>query len=76
MKPDAAHSLPEAALRNNGRDAAEDAPPALLSRPFVEVLALAGGHVSFRRVGSLLDLTVEGLADLFAAHGVAHSVDP
>ena len=68
MKPSAARSLPDVALRNNGRD------PALPSSPFVEALALAGGHISFRRVGRLL--AVEGLANLFAAHGVAHSVDP
>ena len=77
MKPAVARSLPEAALRNNGHDVVEDAPPALFSRPFVEVLALAigEGHVSLRRVADLLDLTVENLAGLFAAHGVAHSVD-
>ena len=77
MKPAVARSLPEAALRNNGHDVVEDAPPALFSRPFVEVLAHAidGGHVSLRRVAGLLDLTVEDLADLFTAHGVAHSVD-
>ncbi len=77
MKPAAARSLPEAALRNNGRTIVEDAPPAPFSRPFVEVLALAidGGHVSLRRVAGLLDLTVEDLADLFATHGVEHPVD-
>ncbi len=77
MKPAMSRSLPEAALRNNGRAVVEDAPPALFSKPFVEVLALAidGGHVSLRRVAGLLDLTVEDLTDLFAAHGVAHPVD-
>ena len=77
MKPAVARSLPEAALRNNGHDVVEEAPPALFSRPFVEVLGLAidGGHVSLRRVAGLLDLTVEDLAGLFAAHGVAHPVD-
>ena len=77
MKPAVARSLPEAALRNNGHDVVEDAPPALFSRPFVEVLGLAidGGHVSLRRVAGLLDLTVEDLAGLFAAHGVARPVD-
>ena len=77
MKPAVARSLPEAILCNNGRDVVEDAPPALFSRPFVEVLALAidGGHVSLRRVAGLLELTVEDLADLFAGHGVAYPVD-
>ena len=77
MKPAVARSLPEPALRNNGRDVVEDAPPALFSRPFVEVLAFAidGGHISLRRVAGLLDMTDEDLASLFAAHGVAHSVD-
>ena len=77
MKPAVARSLPKAALRNNGHGAVKEAPPTLFSKPFVEVLALAidGGHVSLRRATGLLDLTVEDLADLFAAHGVAHSVD-
>ena len=77
MKLAVARSLPEAALRNNGRDVVKDALPALFSKPFVEVLALAigEGHVSLRRVAGLLDLTVEDLMSLFAAHGVAHSVD-
>ena len=78
MKPAVARSLPEAALRNNGREVVEDAPPAPFSRPFVEVLALAidEGHVSLRRVAGLLDLTIEDLAGLFAAHGVARPADP
>ena len=77
MKPAMARSLPEAMLRNNGHSVVEDVPPALFSRPFVEVLALAidRGHVSLRRVAGLLDLTVEDLTDLFGAHGAAYSVD-
>ena len=77
MKPAVARSLPEAALRNNGRGAVKEPPPASFSKPFAEVLARAidGGHVSLRRAAALLDLTVDGLAPLFAAHGVAHSVD-
>ena len=77
MKPATARSLPEAALRNNGHDVVEDAPPALFSKPFVEVLvpAIDGGHVSLRRVADLLNLTIEDLTDLFAAHGVAYPVD-
>ena len=77
LRPGVARSLPEAALRNNGRDVVESRPPALFSGPFVEVLGLAidGGHVSLRRAAGLLGLTVEDLADLFAAHGVAHPID-
>ena len=77
MKPTMARSLPEAALRNNGHDVAEGALPALFSKPFVEVLALAidGGHVSLRRIASLLDMNVEDLTDLFATHGIANPVD-
>ena len=77
LKSAAARSLPEEALRNNGRDAVESELPALFSRPFVEVLGLAidKGHVSIRRVASLLELTVEDLADLFTAHNVSTPVD-
>ncbi len=77
MKPAVARSLPEAALRNNGHGVVKEAPPPLFSKPFAEVLALAidGGHVSLRRAAGLLDLTVEDVTGLFAAHGVAHSVD-
>ena len=69
-----AHALPDEALRNNGREVAEDIPPALFSRPFAEVIGLAieRGHVSVRRAAALLGLTIEGLSDVFAAHGVAH----
>ena len=77
LKPAAARSLPETALRNNGREVAADTMPALYSRPFVEVLGLAieGGHVSTRRVAGLLDLTVDDVADLFATHGVESPVE-
>ena len=54
-----------------------DSPPKLFSKPFVEVLdlAIARGNVSILRVASLLDLTIESLADLFAERGIAHSID-
>ena len=35
-------------------------------------LAIDEGRVSVRRAAGLLDLTVEDLAELFAAHGVRH----
>lgn len=72
LKPARARAIPEAALRNYGRDAAETVPPSLFSKPFMEVIGLAinEGRVSTRRAAGLLDVTVEDLADLFAAHGV------
>ena len=78
LKPMAARSLHDAALRNNGRESVvEDVPPALFSKPFVEVIGLAidKGHVSVRRIASVLGLSVEGLAELFTAHGVACPFD-
>ena len=78
LKPVAARTLPDAALRNNGRESAiEDIPPVLFSKPFVEVIggAIDKGHVSVRRIASLLALSVEGLAELFTAHGVACPFD-
>ena len=77
LKPGAARSLPDAALRNNRRDDVEVVPPALFSKPFAEVIGLAidGGHVSIRRVAGLLDLAVEELVALFAMHGVERPVD-
>ena len=77
LKSTVAHSLPEEALRHNGRDAVDGELPALFSSSIVEVLGLAvdKGHVSIRRVASLLELTVEDLADLFTAHNVSTPVD-
>jgi hypothetical protein len=77
LKPAAAQSLPESALRNNRPDIAENVPPALFSRTFMEVLGLAieRGCVSVRSVASLLELNVEDLADLFAAHDVRCAID-
>ena len=72
-----ARSLPDAALRHNGRKDVENVQPALFSQPFMEVIGLAieRGLVSVRRAARLLDLTVEGLADVFAAHGVADPIE-
>ena len=66
-------AMPDAALRNNGREAAAgEPPPPLFSKPFMEVIALAieQGRVSARRAADLLDMTLEDLADLCATHGV------
>lgn len=72
-----ARAVPDAALRNNGRTDLENVPPALFSRTFVVVIAHAirNGLVSVRRATALLDVTVDDLAGVFAAHGVSHSSD-
>lgn len=77
LKPAVARSIPDAALRNNGRDGVQAVLPPLFSKPFMEVMGLAvdEGRVSARRAGALLDLTVEDLADLFATHGVQSPVE-
>ncbi len=67
----AARAIPDAALRRH-RKAAAGETPLLFSRPFVEIigLAIAEGRVSTRRAAGLLDMTLDDLKDLFAAHGV------
>lgn len=72
LKPAAARAVPDAALRNNGRDAAQTVTPPLFSKPFMEVIALAidQGRVSARRAAGLVDLSVDELGDLFTTHGV------
>jgi transcriptional regulator with XRE-family HTH domain len=74
-----ARAIPDAALRHNGRKAAPQVePPPLFSRPFMEVLALAldGGRISVRRAAGLLDLTIEDLAEAFAAQGIQPPFEP
>ena len=81
----AATSLPEAALRNNGRPSAEMEggtirtikEPARFSRRFAEVMARAvdKGLISLRRTASLLECPVEGVGDLFAEHGLKRPVE-
>ena len=72
LSPATARSVPHATFRNNGRVVTEEVPPPPFSRPFMEVmgLALAAGYVSVRRSATLLDMTVEDLAQLFSSHGV------
>ena len=72
LKPAAARAVPDAALRNNGRNATQAITPPLFSKPFMEVIGLAvdQGRVSARRAASLVDLTVDELGELFATHGV------
>ena len=56
---------------NNGHEAAPRKSPALFSKPFAELLAVAVGRagVSRRRAVSLYGLTVDDLEDLFAIRG-------
>ena len=77
LKPVVARSLSDAALRNNGRDEEENVPPALFSRPFMEVIGLAidQGYVSVRRIAGLFDLGIEDLADLFQTHDISCAID-
>ena len=72
-----AQAIPEHALRNNGREKAVEALPTLFSRPFAEVVALAidRGHVSVRRSAELLGVSIEGLEELFSAHGLDYAID-
>lgn len=71
-----AQAIPESDLRNNGRVSNDDEPPALFSRPYMEVIATAidRGFVSVRRVARLLGLSVEGLEELFTAHDLRHAI--
>ena len=77
LKPAVARSLPDTILRNNRSEKAENGMPALFSRPFMKVLGLAieRGLVSVRSVAGLLDLSVEDLVDLFAAHDVQCAIE-
>ena len=77
LKPAVARSLPESALRNNGRKVPPSVTPALYSKPFVEVLALAieEGLVSLRRAANLVDMRVDDLTDLFSTHGFEAPVE-
>lgn len=77
LKPAVARSLPEDALLNNGHEVVNGTTPALFSRRFVEVLALAieAGYVSVRQVAGLLGIAIDDMADLFATNGVAQPVD-
>ena len=73
-----ANKIPDAALRNNGRDISGREPPPLYSKAFMEVIALAidEGHMSARKAADLLDMTLDDLAKLCATHGVKAGVRP
>jgi XRE family transcriptional regulator, fatty acid utilization regulator len=72
-----ANKIPDAALRNNGRDVSGRKPPPLYSKAFMEVIALAidEGHMSARKAADLLDMKLDDLAELGAAHGVKLALD-
>ena len=69
-------SIPEPALRNNGRQDPPDQPP-LFSKPFAEVLAKAidQGYVSVRRAAKTVGLAIEDLQQLFSDHGVDCAIE-
>src|SRR5258705_24229 len=72
-----ANKISDADLRNNGRNISGRTPPPLYSKAFMEVIALAihDGQVSARKAADLLDLKLEDLTELCAAHGVKLSLD-
>jgi Zn-dependent peptidase ImmA (M78 family)/DNA-binding XRE family transcriptional regulator len=78
LDPAAANAIPDAKLRNNGRDAPlrGELPP-LFSRPFIEVIALAidEGRLSVRRAADLLDMNLEDFVDLCGTYGVKAPVE-
>jgi Zn-dependent peptidase ImmA (M78 family)/DNA-binding transcriptional regulator YiaG len=72
-----ANKISDAELRNNGRNVSKRVPPPLYSKGFMEVVALAieDGQVSARKAADLLDLKLEDIPELCAAHGVKLSLD-
>ncbi|MGO8975282.1 MAG: helix-turn-helix domain-containing protein [Steroidobacteraceae bacterium] len=77
LDPAQANKIPDAALRNNGRDISGREPPPLYSKAFMEVIALAidEGQMSARKAADLLDMTLDDLAQLCATHGVKAAID-
>lgn len=72
-----ARGIPDAALRNNGRNGAEPEAPPPFSRLFAEVIACAveDGHLSARRAAGVLGVTLDDLVAVCAAHGVDTDMD-
>jgi Zn-dependent peptidase ImmA (M78 family)/DNA-binding XRE family transcriptional regulator len=72
-----ARSIDDSSLRNNGRPGASREKPPLFSKPFVELVARAlnEGRLSIRRAAGLLDMAVDDLPAMFAAHGVTAEVE-
>jgi XRE family transcriptional regulator, fatty acid utilization regulator len=67
-----AKSIPDSALRNNGRKSTLDTSPLPFSKPFMEVISLAirEGRLSARKAADLLDTSIDELATLCKAHAV------
>jgi Zn-dependent peptidase ImmA (M78 family)/DNA-binding XRE family transcriptional regulator len=72
-----ANKISDAALRNNGRDIADQKAPPLYSKAFMEVIVLAieEGHMSARKAADLLDMTLDELVGLGTAHGIQLAID-
>jgi XRE family transcriptional regulator, fatty acid utilization regulator len=67
-----ARGIPDAALRYNGHEGRERNPPPLFSGPFIEVMAegLKQGHISARRIATLLDVPIDAISELFHQYGI------
>ena len=67
-EPATVRPMPDTALRNKGRDAAQDFPLPLFLRFFMIVLGhvFEEGYDLVRHVASLLDLSIKKLVDFFA----------
>jgi Zn-dependent peptidase ImmA (M78 family)/DNA-binding XRE family transcriptional regulator len=72
-----ARSIPDASLRNNGRNVGESIPPPRFSKPFLEVIArgIDEGRVSARRAADLLDLSLDDLEELFESYEIQAAFD-
>ena len=67
-----ARSISDASLRHNGREDSLSTAPPLFSKPFLEVIAdgMKQGHISERKVSSLLDVPTDEFAHLFGMYGL------
>ena len=72
LSRNAANSIDDAKLRNNGRKRTRREFPPLFSRPFAKLVAdsIEKGRISKRRAASVLELTLDDLPAIFGAHGV------
>ena len=71
-----ASKVNEDLLKNNG-DSQRANPPAKFGKKFMEIIGwgLDEGHVSVRRVSSLLDVTVDELSTIFENHALSIPYD-
>ena len=72
-----ANTIPDAALRNNGRDIPGREPPPLYSKGFMEVIATRDRPGTFvgAQSGRSLRYDARRLSELFATHGVKVAID-